>query len=94
VILLEVDAIGVAALEFKRDAPRPVDVHRVSLRLAMQGMEVEAVQVHVLRARRPVERIKPAQTALLQRFLNPRRRALLEHLLETLVPEAADHADV
>jgi hypothetical protein len=48
-ILLEIDPAGLAILEFESDAPRSVDVNRVSPWVeALQGMKVEARNVHFL----------------------------------------------
>ena len=49
-VLLEIDPASVAVFEFKRDAPRSVDVNRIALWIeAMQRMKVEAWDVHFLR---------------------------------------------
>ena len=42
VVLLEVDAVGIAILEFESDAPRSVDVNREADRVeTLKGVEVE-----------------------------------------------------
>jgi hypothetical protein len=49
VVLLEIDAAGFAVFEFEGDAPRPIDVNRKALRIeSLQGMKVEARNVHLL----------------------------------------------
>ena len=66
-ILLKVDAAGVAIREFERDAPRAVDVNRVANRLeALQSMKIKARQVHLLRPRGRIQPIKTDEYALVQ----------------------------
>lgn len=49
-ILLEIDAGGIVAVEFECDAPGTVDMNGVpSGIMASQGMEVDAGEVHVIR---------------------------------------------
>src|SRR5215212_8586053 len=64
VVLLEIDPDRVAVLKFEGDAPRTVDMNGVAGRVkAVQGVEIEAGQVHVLRPFRDIQAIKPSQDA-------------------------------
>jgi hypothetical protein len=48
-VLLEIDATGLAVLKFERDTPRAIDVNRITFRIEpLQGMKVEARDVHFL----------------------------------------------
>src|SRR5260370_15047711 len=81
VILLEIDSASVAIFEFERDAPRPVDMDRIALRIkAMQGVEVEASDVHFLSAAGDVETVQPCKNALVHFCTNLRTRALRPQL--------------
>jgi hypothetical protein len=58
-ILLEVETHRVAIFELESDAPRTIDVDRVSGRtMAMQDMKIEAWNVHVLRPPGPIESVQ------------------------------------
>ena len=59
VILLEVDAAGVAILEFERDAPWPIHMDRVTRRFeASQRMEIKAGHVHFFRLRSDIQTVQ------------------------------------
>jgi hypothetical protein len=50
VISLEVNAAGIATLEFKRDAPRPIHMDRIERGFeASQSMKIKPGDVHFLR---------------------------------------------
>ena len=63
-ILLEIDAEGFAVLEFEGDAPWSIDV--IALRIeSLQGMKVEAGNVHFLRSDGDVEAIEPCENSFM-----------------------------
>jgi hypothetical protein len=58
-ILLEVDTQRVAILELERDAPRTVDVDRVSGRaMAMKSMKIESGNIHVRGSPGPIKSVE------------------------------------
>jgi hypothetical protein len=92
VVLLEVDPIGIAILEFEGDASRSVHMHRVSDRsMAAQGMKVETGNVHVLRLCSPIEGIQPPQDSAAQPGVYLLRRAVLPERGQSLASKASDH---
>jgi hypothetical protein len=61
VILLEIDAAGIAVFEFERDAPWSIYMNRLPSRLkASQRMEIKAGNVHFLWPRDDVQAVQPA----------------------------------
>src|SRR5882762_9763241 len=92
VILLEVDSAGVAILEFERDAPRSVDVGRIALRIkAMQGVKVEARDVHFFGADGDVEAVQPRENAFVHLRIDLRTPALRPQVREGFALEGSDH---
>src|SRR5690606_29574817 len=92
VILLEIDAGGVLAVEFECDAPRPIDVHRVAGRVeASQGMEVETGQVHVFRALGNIQTVKPDTDAFVHLGVDLGGLTRLEKVRQRLALERLDH---
>src|SRR5579864_6098076 len=90
-ILLQIDPQRRTVLPFEGDAPGAVDVDRVTLRPAAQGVEVET-RLDKLRQRcRVMQRIEPDQNALAQIGGHPARGAGLEQVFQALVPEARNH---
>jgi hypothetical protein len=87
VILLEINSEGIAILEFKSDAPRPVDLNRMPDRLPPQRMKIKAGNIHVLRTPRAIKGIEPTEA---ERAMNAGGSAGLEQLFEAFVPEAPD----
>ncbi|CAI2936259.1 protein of unknown function [Aminobacter niigataensis] len=70
-VLLEIDAGGVCAVEFECDAPRAVHMDGVARRVeAFQRVEVKTRQVHVFRLLGHVQTVKPNQNALLHLGVN------------------------
>jgi hypothetical protein len=64
VVLLEIDAAGFAILEFESDAPWPIDMDRISLRIEpVQRMKVEAWYVLLLGSDGDIETIEPCENA-------------------------------
>jgi hypothetical protein len=75
-VLLEVDTAGFAIIELESDAPRSIDVNRITFRIeSVQGMKVEAGNVHFLRPNRDVETIEPCENALMHLRINLRTLA-------------------
>ncbi len=65
-VLFEIDAAGFAIFELERDAPRSIDVDRIALRIeSLQGMKVEARNVHFLGSDGDVETIEPRENSFM-----------------------------
>jgi len=76
VILLKIDPHSVVAIEFKGDAPRTTDVHRVASRFeALKGVKVKTRQVQLLGSGCHIKTIKPDKNALVNFCVNLRRPA-------------------
>jgi hypothetical protein len=82
-VLLEIDAIGIAVREFECYAPRTVDVDRAALP-ALERVEVKSGQVHIFGASRIVQSVEPPQAPRVQGLLDLRCRAPFEQLLQAL----------
>jgi hypothetical protein len=59
-VLLEVNAQRVTLPEFKRDAPRAIDVNGVAKGSASQQMKIEAWNPHIFGMACAIQRIQPA----------------------------------
>ena len=89
-VLLEVDAACLAIFEFKCNAPRTVDVDRIALRIEpVQGMKVEARDVHFLSSDSKVETI--GENAFMHFRINLRTPAPGPQFRKGLAFEASDH---
>ena len=92
-ILLEVDAQGVASSKLESDAPRSVDVDGVTRRnKALQGVEVETGKIHLFRRHRDVQTIKADQDPLVRLGIDLGRAAFRPQLGQRLAPERLDRA--
>src|SRR5215216_4268312 len=92
VILLIVDAEGVSSFEFERDAPRTVDVDRISGRVeASQRMKVPTRNMHVFSLGSLIESIQPRDDAVVHPNVDFSASASLEQIPKALVPEALEH---
>jgi hypothetical protein len=94
-ILLKVNAIGVAILELERDAPRPIDVDGVALH-APERVKVEPRHLQFIKALCMVQgcasvRVEPPQASIMQGFLDLGRRPALEQFPQASMPKALDH---
>jgi hypothetical protein len=77
VVLLKVDLKSVSVFEFKRDAPRAVDVNWVARRLGTsQRMKLRSGEVHVLWLDRHFEAIQQPQNPVLASFALKTTRAI------------------
>src|SRR5438105_2368146 len=91
-VLLEVDAACLAIFEFKCNAPRPVDVDRIALRIQpVQGMKVEARDVHFLSSDSKVETIEPRENAFMHFRINLRTPRPCSTIRKGLAFEGSDH---
>src|ERR1700691_3454219 len=91
-VLLEIDAAGFAIFEFEGDAPWSIDVHRITLRIeSLQGMKVEARDVHFLGSDSNIETVEPYENALMHLRIDLRTLALGPKLRKGLVSEGSDH---
>lgn len=92
-ILLEVDATGVAVLVLECNAPGPVDVDRIARRLkTSQRMEIEARKIHLFRPSNHIQTIKAAQDAHLHLDVDLPGSTSLPKLGEALALEASNHS--
>jgi hypothetical protein len=91
-VLFEVDTAGFTVFEFESDAPRSVDVDRIALRIeSLQGMKVEAWDVHFLGPDSNVETIQPCENALMHLRVDLRTFALGPQFRKGLAFESSDH---
>ena len=89
-VLLEIDAAGLAVFKFERDAPRSIDVDGITLGTEpLQGMKVEARDVHFLGSDGDVETIESCKNALVHLRIYFRAAALRPQLRKRLALEAA-----
>ena len=65
-VLLQVHTQRVPAFKLKRQAPRSIDVHRVALGLALQGVEIKPWDIHLLYRYRGIQSVQPSQDPLVQ----------------------------
>jgi hypothetical protein len=91
-ILLEVNATGLAIFEFEGDTPRSIDVNRITPRIkSLQGMKVEARNVHFLGSNRDVKAIEPRENAFVHLRIDLRTLAFGPELGKRLALESSDH---
>jgi hypothetical protein len=91
-VLLEIDATGLAVFEFERDAPRSIDVDRIAFRIEpLQGMKVEARDVHFLGSDGDVEPVKPRENTLVHFRIDLRTPALCPQFRKGFALEGSDH---
>jgi hypothetical protein len=90
-IILQMDADGIAVLPFERDAPVPGNVNAIARGFAAQRMKIKAGYVHILGPAGIIKGIDTLQTAFLQRRAYIPGAAILIKLLETAMPGALDH---
>src|SRR5437660_12288900 len=91
-ILFEIDATSLAIFEFECDAPRSIDVDRIALRIEpMQGMMIEAREVHFFRPDGNIETVQPRENALVHLRVDLRTPAFRPQLRKGLALEGADH---
>jgi hypothetical protein len=94
VVLLEIHAAGFVILEFKGNAPRSIDVDRITLRIeSLQGMKVEARDVHFLCSNGNVEAVESRENAFMHLRINLRTAALRPQLRKGFAFEGSDHRD-
>ena len=73
VVLLKIDLIGVAVLEFKGNAPWAIYVHGVSSWLVSpQSMEPEPGNVHLLLRDSGIETVEHTENASMEPRIDPR----------------------
>jgi hypothetical protein len=91
-VLLEIDTAGLAIFEFEGDAPRSIDVDRIALRIEpLQGMKVEAWNIHFLGADRDIETIESRESPLVHFRIDLRTLALGPEFRKSLAFEGSDH---
>src|SRR5262244_3242706 len=78
VILFELNPTGIAVLEFKRDAPRPIHMDRIARGFeASQRMKIKAGDVHFLRCSRSIQAIQTTKNTFMHFRIDLRRSPLL-----------------
>jgi hypothetical protein len=91
-VLFEINAAGLAVFEFEGDAPRSIDVDRIAFRIEpLQGMEVEARNVHFLGSYGDVETVKSRENAFMHLRIDLRTPALRPQLGKRFAFEGSDH---
>jgi hypothetical protein len=91
-VLFEIDAVGLAVFEFEGDAPRSIDVDRIAFRIeALQGMEVEARNVHFLGSYGDVDTVKSRENAFMHLRIDLRTPALRPQFGKRFAFEGSDH---
>jgi hypothetical protein len=91
-VLLEIDPAGFAVFEFEGDAPRSIDVDRIALRIEpLQGMKVEAWNIHFLGSDGDVKTIKSCENAFMHFRIDLGTLALGPKLREGFAFEGPDH---
>jgi len=58
VVLFVINAVSITSIKFESDTPRPVNMDRVSFRLAAQRVKVEAWKVHFFRSGNEIETLQ------------------------------------
>jgi hypothetical protein len=88
VVLLEIDAAGLAIFEFERDAPRSIDMDRVAFRVeSLQRMKIETRDVHFLGPDGDIETVQSCENALMHLRIDLRTPALGPEVKEGLALE-------
>ena len=91
-VLLEIDAAGLAIFELEGNAPRSIDVDRIALRIkSLQRMKVETGNVHFLGSDSDVETVKPCENSFMHLCIDLRTLALGPKLRKGLAFEGSDH---
>jgi hypothetical protein len=91
-VLFEIDAGGVFAVEFEGDAPRSIDVDSIARRIETpKRVEVETGQIHVLGSFSGCEAIKPDKNAFVHPGVDPGGLSLLKEIGKRLAPERPNH---
>ena len=75
-VLLEIDADGIAGVKLESDAPRSIDMDRIAPRdKTFQNMKIESWKVHLFRGGRDIQAIEAHQDALVHLGVDFRRAA-------------------
>jgi hypothetical protein len=91
-ILFEIDTASVARVEFKGNAPRAIDVNRVTGGdKSLQRMKIESGKVHLFRRGRGIEAIKPYQDAFMHLDIDLCGATLRPQVGERFASERLDH---
>src|SRR5882724_1994715 len=92
-VLFEIDAAGFAVFKFKGNAPRSIEVDRIAPRMeSLQGVKVEARNVHFLGSDGDIETIEPCENALMHLRIDLRTPALGPQFRKGLAFEGPDHS--
>ena len=91
-VLLEIDATGIAIFEFESDAPRTIDMDRIAPRIeSLQRMKIEAGNIHFFGPDGDIEPIEPCKNALVHLRIDLRTLAFGPELRKRLALESSDH---
>jgi hypothetical protein len=92
VILFKVNPPSIALFELEGDAPRAIDVNRVTFRpVTPEGMEVEAREVHVVGFRGCVQGVQPQLDPAMKQGIYLCRPVVFPQFGEALADERSDH---
>jgi hypothetical protein len=93
-VLFEADPASLAAFKFKGDAPRPVDMDRITLGVEpLQGMKIEARNIHFLGSDSDLETIEPCENTFMHFRIDLRTAPLRPQFRKGLAFEGSDHKD-
>jgi hypothetical protein len=93
VVLLEIDAGGVAVVEFECDAPRAVHVDRIADgRETPQRMKIKSRKVHFIRRRTGVKPVEPKQNPAVKTFVDFSGPASGPEIRKRFAPETENHS--
>jgi hypothetical protein len=85
-VRFEINAAGLAVFELEGDAPRSIDMDRIPFRIEpLQGMKVEARNVHFLGSYGDVETVKSRENAFMHLRIDLRTPALRPQLESALL---------
>jgi hypothetical protein len=91
-VLFEIDAAGFAIFEFEGNAPWSIDMDGIALRIeSLQGMKVEAWNVHFLGSDRDIETIQSCEDTFMHLRIDLRTLAPIPQLRKRLAFEGSDH---
>ena len=91
-VLLEIDAAGLAIFELEGYAPRPIDMDRIAFWIeSLQRVKVEARDVHFLGSDGDVEAVEPCKNAPVHFRIYLRPLALGPQFRKGLALKSSDH---
>jgi hypothetical protein len=94
-ILFEIDTESVSGVEFECDAPRAIDVNRVTRgNKSLQSVKIEPGKVHLFRRGRGIQAIKSDQDAFVHLDIDLSGATFRPQVGKRLASERLDHVAV